>query len=119
VTNDRNWNNPATLQGYENIYDDNLSQFEAMDGTTGHILMGTVIALIPWAKGASLLVKAGAALTGASVNELGATWVKSQIDFNQRNIAAIKARLTQLNADAKDVTCRSSLETRNQSGPGI
>jgi RHS repeat-associated protein len=98
VTNDRNWNNPAVLQGYENIYKDNLSQFEAMDGPTGHILMGAAIALIPWAKGANAMVKVGAAITGASVGELGTTWVKSQIDFNQRQIAAIKARIAVLNA---------------------
>ena len=96
VTGNNNWNSPATLQGYANLYQSNLDQWQAVNSPIGQWVVGTAISLIPFAKGATLTAKVAGAAAGSAVSVGTSSYIQSEINRNNSNIAAINSRIQQL-----------------------
>lgn len=95
--NNDNWNNLGTLQGYLNLYQSNLDQWNAIGSNEGAAASAATLG------GALLLIPQFRALQGWKqlLGSVGLTYsfsefVSAQKAWNQANIDAINARLEQL-----------------------
>ena len=103
LTGNKNWNNPSTLQGYRNLYQQNLNQWQWWASPAGQAIIGGVSAaatFFPLARLSALGTQAALSATvatGAGTSWASTTFINSQISNNQSKVNAISARLAVLN----------------------
>lgn len=93
LTDNKNWNDLGTLQGYRNLYQSSLNEYTVMSGRAATIAIaaaGWILSLTPWGKGA----KAGAVATAAAAGE--GISVSELKDSTQAAVSAIDDRMNQL-----------------------
>jgi len=91
VTGNKNWDNAATLRGYQNYYQDNANQWSVVAGRPVQYGAAVALAFLPAVRWTT---KIAGAVGGAAFSDLAAT----QLQLNNDRAKALQSRLDVINA---------------------